>query len=40
MMIEDKGFEIIRNAGLELVGSVQVSRSRVWVRKFSTVNWG
>ncbi len=33
MMIEDKGFEIIRNAGFELVGSFRLP-SRVWVETF------
>jgi hypothetical protein len=33
MMIEDKGFEIIRNAGLELVGSFRLP-SRVWEESY------
>ncbi|RXE56250.1 SAM-dependent methyltransferase [Methanoculleus taiwanensis] len=33
MMIEDKGFEIVRNAGLELVGSFRLP-SRVWEESF------
>jgi SAM-dependent methyltransferase len=33
MMIEDKGFETIRNAGLELVGSFRLP-SRVWEESF------
>ena len=33
MMIEEKGFEIIRNAGFELVGSFRLP-SRVWVETF------
>ncbi len=33
MMIEDKGFEIIRNAGLELIGSFRLP-SRVWEESY------
>ncbi|WFN35252.1 class I SAM-dependent methyltransferase [Methanogenium sp. S4BF] len=33
MMLEDKGFEIIRNAGLELAGSFRLP-SRVWEETF------
>lgn len=33
MMIEEKGFDIIRNAGLELVGSFRLP-SRVWEESY------